>query len=67
MKVSDEQTYSKLNWEDSHLFPGPVVWITKGKDNQHFSCKICKSFSLNLNNIGIGRDSSKSHETKLAR
>ena len=35
--MSDKQKYYRPNWEDSAQSPDTAVWITKGKDNQHFS------------------------------
>ena len=28
-------------------------WSMKGKDNQYFACRICKSGSFKLSNVGI--------------
>ena len=34
-------------------FPQYVDWISKGKNKHHFSCKVCKTSSLKLSNMGM--------------
>ena len=51
--MSNKNTFYRLAWEDPTQFPNIAPWIIKAKDNQHFTCRICKSRSFKLSNTGI--------------
>ena len=51
--MSDKNAYYKSAWEDPNQYPNVAIWIKRGKDDQHFACKICSSGSLKLSNMGI--------------
>ena len=48
----DKKTYYSLDWEDPNEYPDFAAWIQKGKDGKHFKCKVCKTTSLKLSNMG---------------
>ena len=48
----DKQTYYNRAWEDPTEYPEFALWIEMGKDSKHFRCKVCKTGSLKLSNMG---------------
>ena len=53
-------SYYRPIWEDLDQFLDITVWKAKGKDNQYFPSKICKTDFVKLDNMA----SEKPHETK---
>ena len=47
-----KQTYYNNDWEDPKIYPKLAEWITKGKDNTHFCCKVCNWGSFKLGAMG---------------
>ena len=48
-----KQTYYNVEWEDPKIHPMLSEWITRGKDNHHFCCKVCNNGSLKLGVMGV--------------
>ena len=48
-----KQTYYNVEWEDPKINPMLSEWITRGKDNHHFCCKVCNNGSLKLDVMGV--------------
>ena len=47
-----KQTYYNNDWEDLKIYPKLAEWITKGKDNTHFCCKVCNWGSFKVGAMG---------------
>ena len=52
-----------VEWEDPKIHPMLSEWITRGKDNHHFCCKVCNNGSLKLGVMGVAAPN-ESYETQ---
>ena len=50
--MSKTLTYNP-QWEVPSLFPQYADWVSKGKDNHHFTCKVFQTNSLKLSNMRV--------------
>ena len=49
-----KKAYYNPEWEEPQKYPDFISWISKWKDENSFSCKLCGGASLRLGNMAMG-------------